>query len=75
MYANQRCVQPHISYDSVMRDVMTETRDLRISIVRVSMSRMRLSHIVAITTDNVSLFGYITESSKMLRVSILISVS
>jgi hypothetical protein len=34
MYPNQRCAHVHISDDSVMRDAMTKTRDLCISVLR-----------------------------------------
>jgi hypothetical protein len=47
MYTNRRRARLRISDNSVMRDVMTETRDLRVSILRVSASRMSLSHVVS----------------------------
>jgi hypothetical protein len=50
MYTNQRRALSRISDDSVMRDVMTETRDLYVSILRVGASQMRLSHVVPISS-------------------------
>jgi hypothetical protein len=47
MYTNRRRARPRVSDDSVMRDAMMEMRDLRISILHVGASRMRLSHIVS----------------------------
>jgi hypothetical protein len=41
-----RGVTPCVSDDSVMRDVMIETRDLCICVLRASASRMSLSHVV-----------------------------
>jgi hypothetical protein len=46
MYTNWRRARPHVSDDSVMRDAMTEMHDLRISILRLGMSRMSLFHVV-----------------------------
>jgi hypothetical protein len=47
MYHNQRRAWARISDDSVMRDVMIEMRDLRVSVLRASASRMSLSHVVS----------------------------
>jgi hypothetical protein len=46
MYANRRRARSCVSGDSVMRDVMTEMRDLHISILRAGAFWMRLSHVV-----------------------------
>jgi hypothetical protein len=50
MYPNLRSVQAHISDDSVMRDAMTETCDLCISILRAGASRLCVSHVVSISS-------------------------
>jgi hypothetical protein len=47
MYTNRRRVRLRISDDFVMRDVMAEMRDLRVSVLRASASRMSLSHVVS----------------------------
>jgi hypothetical protein len=46
MYTNWRRTQAHVSDDSIMRDAMTETRNLRIYILHANVSRMYTSHIV-----------------------------
>jgi hypothetical protein len=50
MYHNQRCAQACISNDSVMRDVTAKTCDLPISILRVGVSRLCVSHVVSVTS-------------------------
>jgi hypothetical protein len=50
MYHNQRCAQARISNDSVMRDVTAKTCDLPISILRVGVSRLCVSHVVSVTS-------------------------
>jgi hypothetical protein len=50
MYHNQRCAQARILNDSVMRDVTAKTCDLPISILRVGVSRLCVSHVVSVTS-------------------------
>jgi hypothetical protein len=51
MYTNRRRVRPPVFDDSVMRDEMTETCDLLVSVPRVSASQMSLSHVVPLYPD------------------------
>jgi hypothetical protein len=46
MYPNRRHTQACVSDDSVMRDVMTEMHDLRISVLRAGASWLCVSHVV-----------------------------
>jgi hypothetical protein len=41
----------HVSDDSIMRDVMAETRDLRISVLHANVSQLCVSHVVVADTQ------------------------
>jgi hypothetical protein len=47
MHTNQRRARACVSYDSVMRDATTETRDLRVSVFHAGASRLCVSHVVS----------------------------
>jgi hypothetical protein len=44
MYANRTRARPHVSDDSTMRDMTRETCNLRVSVLHVGVSQMRLSY-------------------------------
>jgi hypothetical protein len=46
MYLNWRRARTHFSDNSVIRDVMMETCDLHISVLRAGASRLHVSHVV-----------------------------
>jgi hypothetical protein len=46
MYLNRRHARTHFSDNSVIRDVMMETCDLCISVLRAGASRLHVSHVV-----------------------------
>jgi hypothetical protein len=48
MYQNQRRAQLRVSGDAVIRDVTTETCDLRVSILHVGTSPLCVSRVVVI---------------------------
>jgi hypothetical protein len=49
MYAYQRHTRAHVSDDSVMQDMMTETRHLCVSVLCAGASCMCVSHVVVAT--------------------------
>jgi hypothetical protein len=49
MYPNQRRARMRISDDSIMRDAMMETHDLRVSVLHAGVSRLCVSHVVILT--------------------------
>jgi hypothetical protein len=61
MYPNQRRVRARVSDDSVMRDVTTETRDLRVSVLHAGASPLCVSHVVFVTMN---LYGVVARSKE-----------
>jgi hypothetical protein len=54
MYHNRRRVRTRVSDDVVMRDAMTETRDLCISVLHMGASSLYVSHVVTVLLDVMS---------------------
>jgi hypothetical protein len=48
MYTNRRHARTRVLDDSVIRDTMTKTRDLRVSILCVGTSPLCVSHVVEV---------------------------